>query len=427
MTIVSLGVFLIASCDNIQNLLNNPLRNLGFVQEALKADAAKENAIAGSLSAEGGSGALVYSLVSGVGDDDNGQFTVSGNLLTIKAQSLDAGEYRFRAQVKDGIGQTVEGAFTLTVTSADDTPADPLRNLGFVQEALKADAAKENAIAGSLSAEGGSGALVYSLVSGAGDDDNGQFTVSGNLLTIKAQSLAAGDYRFRAQVKDGKDQAVEGVFTLTVASADGPEGPGAEIAGIIEPWRGVWYSKLGSMRLDGYRVGRWSEIKEVMGNKLALFPQFDPDNPRLHDNYAIQDNDYFIFCDDTVYGEDDNGEGGNGGWDGFITRYIGIVRAVNVFNDNPDTGAVIVEFLGGCYPQWAMDVVIMPLPFFGMYYRVVNPDLIRMANAVDLAALSAGRAYYTETATLQEAIDKNNVENEGNFISWGVVIPQQRN
>jgi hypothetical protein len=208
---------------------------------------------------------------------------------------------------------------------------------------------------------------------------------------------------------------------------DTPEKPiDTSIAGIIEPWRGVWYSRYATLRLDGYRVGRWSEIKDIMGNKLSLFPDFDPDNPLLHDGYTIKDDDYFIFYDDTVYGEDDNGEGGNGGWDSLITRYIGIVRAVNIFNDNIDTGAVIIEYLEGCYPRWAMDVLFWPLPFFGIYYRVLDPDRIQMANAVDLDALSTGKAYYTETATLQEAIDKNNAENDSKFISWGVVIPQER-
>jgi hypothetical protein len=46
---------------------------------------------------------------------------------------------------------------------------------------------------------------------------------------------------------------------------------------------------------------------------------------------------------------------------------------------------------------------------------------------VVLDALNAGKAYYTEIATLQEAIDKNSAENSGKFIAWGVVMPQIRN
>jgi hypothetical protein len=102
------------------------------------------------------------------------------------------------------------------------------------------------------------------------------------------------------------------------------------------------------------------------------------------------------------------------------------VRAVNSFNDHADTGAVIIEYLEGCYPGWSQEVLVTPLPFFGIYYRAGNPDSIQLANAVVLDALSVGKAYHTETATLQEAIDKNNAENDSKFISWGVVMPQIR-
>ena len=57
---------------------------------------------------------------------------------------------------------------------------------------------------------------------------------------------------------------------------------------------------------------------------------------------------------------------------------------------------------------------------------MLSPDIVQLANAVDLAALYAGKKYYTEKATLQEAIDTNTVENEAEYISWGVVIPQDR-
>jgi hypothetical protein len=200
----------------------------------------------------------------------------------------------------------------------------------------------------------------------------------------------------------------------------------SSVARIIDPWRGVWYSLYGGARLDGYRVGRWDEIEELMGDRLDLFPDFDPGNPRLHDSYAVQDDDYFIFYDDTVYGEDDNGDGGNGGWEDRVTRYIGVVRTVNTFNGDSDAGAVIIEYLEGCYPRWALDVLFWPLPFFGVYYQVIGSDRIQLANAVDLDALFAGMPYYTETATLQEAVEKNSAENSEKFISWGVVIPQYR-
>jgi hypothetical protein len=361
LTLIALGVFFIASCENLQNLMNDPPRNLDFLSETLKEGAALKGVKAGSFSAEGGSGSLTYSLIAVSSEqNDNDKFTVEGSLLKIEAPSLEEKTYRLHVRVEDQKGQFLEDNFTLLVGPPDRTDKPGTDEPGTDEPGTDEPGTDE-----------------------PGTDEPGTD-------------------------EPGTDEPVD-----------------TSVAGIIEPWRGVWYSRYGGSRLDGYRVGRWSEIKEVMGDKLALFPDFDPDTTRLHDKYAIQDDDYFFFYDDSVYGEDDNGEGGNGGW-GRITRYIGIVRTVNVFNGDAATGAVIIEYLEGCYPQWAMDVVFWPLPFFGIYYRVINPDSIQMANAVDLDALTAGKAYYTETATLQEAIDKNSAKNSSKFISWGVVIPQYR-
>jgi hypothetical protein len=209
----------------------------------------------------------------------------------------------------------------------------------------------------------------------------------------------------------------------------------ADIEYILAPKAGVWYSHYGRKRLDGYTIGKWKDVKALLGEeKIALFgrlfPAFDFDNPVFkklaEPSPPVEDEDYFIFYDDTVYGEGEDGSGeGEGGW-GF--GYMGIVRAVNTFQ-NSENGAIIIEYLDGCYPEWLnryVDIESEPLPFFGVYYRVLKPDVIQMANAVELANLFAGMPYHTETATLEEAVEKNNAENDGEFISWGVVIPQDR-
>jgi hypothetical protein len=200
---------------------------------------------------------------------------------------------------------------------------------------------------------------------------------------------------------------------------------------------GVWYSRYAGIgRLDGYRIGKWSDFDEQVGEsgKDALFPA------RVIPSvtYTVEsgtntpgEDDYFVFYDDTVYGEGDDGSGGNGGWEEFdlVTRYIGIVRGVNVFNGDPGRGAIVIEYLKGCAPLWLDRWPASSngkAPFFGIYYRVKDNDTVQMANAVDLAALYNGEGYYTETAHLAEAIKKNNVENEAEFIAWGVVIPQKR-
>jgi hypothetical protein len=89
---------------------------------------------------------------------------------------------------------------------------------------------------------------------------------------------------------------------------------------------------------------------------------------------------------------------------------------------------VIIEYLDGCYPKWEADLLgPPPLPFFGMYFRPAEKKgYMQFANAVMLANLAAGRKYYTGTATLEEALAKNNADNDGEFIAWGVVTPSSR-
>jgi hypothetical protein len=212
--------------------------------------------------------------------------------------------------------------------------------------------------------------------------------------------------------------------TTTYLSDDTATESRAVFDSIMSSLSGVWYSHYaGFGRLDGYRIGKWGEFDALMvdSGKTALFPALTGGTQN-----QPQDDDYFVFYDDTVYGQSDEGAGGNGGWNSLVTRYVGIVRAVNVFNSDPRRGAIIIEYLEGCAPTWDDDIKNGQRPFFGIYYRVLDRDTVQMANAVDLAALYNGEKYYTETKTRDEAIDKNTIENEAEFISWGVVIPQDR-
>jgi hypothetical protein len=198
---------------------------------------------------------------------------------------------------------------------------------------------------------------------------------------------------------------------------------------VLSSLSGVWYSHYAGMgRLDGYRIGKWEDFTALVedSGKADLFPylekktyttQSGSDTP-VSGDYG----DYFVLYDDTVFGEG-AGPPGRGLKD---ASYCGIVRAVNVFNGDPGRGALIIEYLSGCAPRWDDDLKDGRLPFFGMYYRKLSGASVQMANAVDLAALYNGQKYYTEKETLQEAVNANTVENEAEFISWGVVIPQDR-
>ena len=199
---------------------------------------------------------------------------------------------------------------------------------------------------------------------------------------------------------------------------------------IMSSFSGVWYSHYAGIgRLDGYRLMTWSDFLADESSKARaalLFPDFTPDASITCAAKTPPDgDDYLVLYDDTVYGQADDDDNLQASW-GF--GYAGIVRAINIFNGDRGRGAIIIEYLEHCAPEWLdlWGVGGGTLPFFGIYYRVLNPDLIQMANAVDLAALYNGEPYHTETATLDEAIAKNTVENEAEFISWGIVIPQDR-
>jgi len=198
---------------------------------------------------------------------------------------------------------------------------------------------------------------------------------------------------------------------------------------------GVWYSHYAGIgKLDEYYIRKWSNLTAADKTKLqSLFPTLNIDNPKT---YSTQDtpknDDYILLYDDKVYDQQDDDSAGTDGNRGFA--YAGIVRAINIFNDNNNRGAIIIEYFEGADPAWLKDsggyanqgLAPGEKPFFGIFFRVLEQDIIQMANSVNLADLYAGEDYYTEQKTLQEAIDYNNVENEAEFISWGVVIPQQR-
>jgi hypothetical protein len=191
---------------------------------------------------------------------------------------------------------------------------------------------------------------------------------------------------------------------------------------------GEWYSrdpKIGL--LDSYRIRKWSDLTDKDKIKAqALFPSLDITNPQTWSTKDTpQNNDYILLFDDTVYGQTDGDAGNNENW-GFC--FMGVVRAVNTFNNDKNRGAIIIEYFEGADPAWLSGQGLAPgkKPFFGVYFNVLDQSTVQMANPIDQTAMNNKKPYYTEQKTLQEAVAFFNVENEAEFIIWGVVIPQSR-
>ena len=165
---------------------------------------------------------------------------------------------------------------------------------------------------------------------------------------------------------------------------------------------------------DGYIIRKWSDFSADKTKAQTLFTDLDADNPRT---YKTQDTpasgDYVFLCDDS----------------GYNYGFMGLVRAINIFNGDNKRGAVIIEYFEGAEPLWlSKDQGLAPgeKPFFGIYFRVISRDVVQMANPVDQAAMLAGKKYYTEKESLQKAIKTFTVENEAELIKWGVAFPQNR-
>lgn len=160
---------------------------------------------------------FTYSLVSGVGGEDNAAFTIVGNELRtattfdFETQSV----YHILVKLDDGKGGVVTKAFTITITNVNDAPTDIALSNHKVFEAALA-----NSVVGIFSTtdQDTGDAFTYALVAGAGDTDNAAFTISGSQLLINASPDfdAQASYTIRVRSTDTGVLSIEKQFTIQV-------------------------------------------------------------------------------------------------------------------------------------------------------------------------------------------------------------------
>ncbi len=157
---------------------------------------------------------FVYSLVSGAGGGDNGLFNISGPRLeaaatlggvgssySIRVRSTDPGGLWFEKNfaINLVIGQAPTGVSLSTTVVANDL--SPGSRLGILTT-VDPDSGDVHS---------------YALVTGAGDDDNATFSISGDELRV-AQTLpvSGGTLSIRIRSTDLGGHLVEEVFTISV-------------------------------------------------------------------------------------------------------------------------------------------------------------------------------------------------------------------
>lgn len=159
----------------------------------------------------------VYSLVAGTGDTDNGMFTIVGNeLRTAASFNFEVkSSYSILVQLNDGKGGVITKVFTITITDTNEAPTAINLSATTVDEAVPA-----NTVVGTFSTvdvDAGD-TFSYVFVAGAGDADNGAFTIVGDQLKINASPDfdVKPSYTIRVKSTDSGGLTIEQSFTIAV-------------------------------------------------------------------------------------------------------------------------------------------------------------------------------------------------------------------
>jgi hypothetical protein len=123
---------------------------------------------------------FTYRFVDGLGAIDNGAFTIEGNQLKINNSPIlsSKSSYSIRVQTTDQDGLSLDKILAIGV---NQTPVDLALSATTVNENVPV-----NSTVGFLTSSDPKfgDVFTYSLVAGAGDGDNGAFTIDGDLLKI---------------------------------------------------------------------------------------------------------------------------------------------------------------------------------------------------------------------------------------------------
>jgi len=164
--------------------------------------------------------ALTYSLVAGMGDTDNGRFTITNNQLFINAAPdyETQQSYSILVQVQDRGGLVDVETFTITVNDRfDAAPTDLALGTTSIDENIASGTLIGTLTANDAELVNGD-QLTYSLVTGTGGIDNGRFTIVGNQLFINESPNfeTQQNYSIRVQVQDQGNLTDVETFTIAV-------------------------------------------------------------------------------------------------------------------------------------------------------------------------------------------------------------------
>ncbi len=206
------------------NDLNEAPADLNLSSSAVNENVAA-NTVVGALSAvdQDAANTFFYTLVAGAGDTNNAAFNISGANLRITG-SPDyeaAGSYSVRIRTTDQGSLYFEKAFTITINDLNEAPTDISLSNNAVDENLGANAAVGTL--GTTDPDSGN-TFTYTLVAGAGDDDNAALNIDSTTLRLTGNPdyETQNTYSVRIRTTDQGGLYWEEIFSVTVNDLNDP-------------------------------------------------------------------------------------------------------------------------------------------------------------------------------------------------------------
>ena len=215
------GTFIKQFTINVKDTADGPT-DIILSNNTISENAANGNFI-GTLSSidEDANDTFTYSLVSGIGAADNGDFTIQSDSLfaSTSFNYEQRNRYFIRLRSTDALNLFTEKAFTINVLNANDAPTSLTIDNNSIQEDVP-----RNTTVGDFTTQDPDTVdnHTYSLVAGAGDTDNGAFYIQGASLktnttyNVNLQTV----YSIRVRTTDLAGDTAEAQFTINITNAN---------------------------------------------------------------------------------------------------------------------------------------------------------------------------------------------------------------
>ncbi len=161
-----------------------------------------------------------FALVAGPGDTDNASFQIDGSTLETNAvfDFETKNSYSIRVGATDGGSLTFEEQFTITVTNVNEPPSD----INLSNSSVAENEPPGTAVGTLTTVDDPGSTHTYTLVAGAGDEDNASFQIDGDVLETAAVFDFEADSTLSVRIRtdDGGGGTFEKQFTITVTDAN---------------------------------------------------------------------------------------------------------------------------------------------------------------------------------------------------------------